>query len=741
MDINVREYLDASRIHGELVAKDMWTKCISYHDKTRDRIRSTGLLTISQHRLRKLENSFLVYMNESDVAEVVGLGYQQSLIGRELMEVKIEREYRPWQVVRDGKAFINLTKLDIPDDVSLGFSWGPKFTFPYILNSYNIENYMAQLNYTVEETVPTALYDQVFREISKHLDSEDQIIHDDQIKWLLFLKYRMDSFLRNHTDVIPTLADKGKIVVLMEIEEYKDKILQHLEDPLHYQLTDFNPLEGLIDKEREFLGLLRDNALTKEFVGPYQDNCMELPKFYATIKVHKNNRIRPITSNAGNIVGANLNLVFKKILLGVFPQTTRHCKNALEVKNAVTLMEISLEDVLVSYDAVSMFTSIPTELILHIIEDRLELFLEHYRLEGWLVMRIARFLLNECVFITAFDRIYRQTHGIPMGGSISPICCRLVMDHIIDKVLLMIPRPKYVSVYVDDTFFIINGQFVQTTLDALNSVNSHIQFTYELEIAGTLNFLNLTLYRGLAGVRTNWYKKSLSSDRLLNYFSSHKRSTVVNTAKQFIRTVVDLSDCNLFEDNRNKIVHTLRVNCFPETLIIMLLHENYTYMRALPIGGARGDNRYVSFPHQLNNKVIKDIVRSYKTSQSILAESIKNNKINHIRIYKTPTHDDLKTNIIMMVECECKQKIRIDMTKFNETSLMLRNRLVTGGAFCLNDQHAFANVTIRRGLHTRRQTTLLLDFIRWRCKDRFDGICFQFPNRHLRGIISKRVTQ
>lgn len=46
---------------------------------------------------------------------------------------------------------------------------------------------------------------------------------------------------------------------------------------------------------------------------------MSLPKFYGTIKVHKDMKLRPITSNAGNIVGSNLNKITNKILSQIFP--------------------------------------------------------------------------------------------------------------------------------------------------------------------------------------------------------------------------------------------------------------------------------------------------------------------------------------------------------------------------------------------------------------------------------------
>lgn len=737
MDRNIEDYMSAHERMGEILAKDMWTKCISFHDGTRERNRIDKLLTQIRVMIRRIENGLGIYKSDKDLFILKNQANDIMNASQNKMEIDIEKRHRPIHIIYDDKAFINRTEHLIPDDVALALSWGPKFTFPFLVDQHNIDKYMAQLDYTIEKTVPIAAQDLVYKEITGHLASDDQIIYDEQLKWLLFLNYRTQSFLKKHPDIIPALADKGKVVVLISVEEYRRKTFEHLDDQLHYEKIDSDPLVSLVRSEKEIIGFLKNNKATRDLVGPYQENCMGLPKFYATIKIHKENKIRPITSNAGFTVGATLNKFFNKILGVIFPPRNIHSKNAKQVKDDIVKLKIDSDDILVSYDAISMFTSIPTELIIGIITNESDTFGRHFDLSAELTFRIANFLLNECVFFTAFDQIYRQKHGIPMGGAISPICCRLVMDYIMDKVLTIIPAPKYMSVYVDDTFFVLRDEEAVPTLNALNSINQHIQFTCELEIAGTLNFLNLTLFRGLNRISTNWFKKPIASDRLLNYFSSHKRSTILNTAKQFIRTIVELSECNLFQENRAKIIHTLRVNCFPESLIIRLLHESYTLMKPFPMPSEKGGD-YISFPHQINNGAIKGIIRQYKNSNSVLAESIKNNKINHIKLHKTRTPVEVRTNLIAVVECQCKLKVKIETTRFNETGKMLVDRLISINKKCVDNFHAFCKISYRQGLHNRQQTLKLLNFLQWRERDRLHGTSFQFPNKYVRRFIEKR---
>lgn len=68
------------------------------------------------------------------------------------------------------------------------------------------------------------------------------------------------------------------------------------------------------------------------------------------------------------------------------------------------------------------------------------------------------------------------------------------------------------------------------------------------------------------------------SGRLLNFYSSHKRTTITETAKAFIQTVLTLSDPEFFSENKPKVEKTLRDNAFPETKILTLMNDEYTFM-------------------------------------------------------------------------------------------------------------------------------------------------------------------
>lgn len=731
-------YLGAATILGEWRARETFNRAISINGASGDVAKCVKHAAAVQRSIRKMECDFEVYMEEEDLSELkkeAGLNTARSC---EEKERALELEYRPKHVKVDHKAFLNLTELDVPEDVVLALSWGPKFTFPFVLNKHNICKYLAQLEAAVEATIPIATYDVANREISQHLLSIDDAVYNHDIQWLLFLRFRLDSFLKGNVEVKPVLADKGKIVVLMSVLEYEGRIIEHLSDSRYYLEVDQDPLGDLVKTEKELIGLLKVNQATGDMVGAYQHECMTLPKFYATVKIHKQNAIRPITSCAGNTVGAVLNRVFNELLTVVFPPSERHCSNALDLKRRIGGIKLTAADVLVSFDAVSMFTSIPASLIIDILRTRMPMFYAAFKLEESVVLRMAHYLLYECTFFTAVGRTFRQTHGLPMGGAISPICCRLVMDHIIERTLTKIPTPIFHNVYVDDTVFILERENVALTLDALNEVNPNIVFTVELENNDRLNFLNLTLHRFDGGVITNWFKKDIASNRLLNYYSSHKRSTIMNTAVQFICTVLSLSDADYFGHNREIIEQTLIDNCFPEDVRIALLHTNYTLMKPQARSHKKLNSQYVSFPHQMMNGSVKAIIRQYKDSDAVLAESIRNNKINHIRNIKTRTPNEKRTNLIIQATCQCRLKMRIEMTGFNQTGEMLRDKILNddGGKGCCTDSHhIFSRVKYVKGLQNLSQTRYYLRHLTFKYREMLDGIPHGFPNRHLRRVV------
>ena len=84
---------------------------------------------------------------------------------------------------------------------------------------------------------------------------------------------------------------------------------------------------------------------------------------------------------------------------------------------------------------------------------------------------------------------------------------------------------------MDDIITVVKSDQMSAFHDHLNSVNSHIQFTMEVESDGSLPFLDVLLEREPDGsVVTSVYRKPTATDKYLSFNShhplTHKRSVV-----------------------------------------------------------------------------------------------------------------------------------------------------------------------------------------------------------------------
>lgn len=134
-------------------------------------------------------------------------------------------------------------------------------------------------------------------------------------------------------------------------------------------------------------------------------------------------------------------------------------------------------------------------------------------------------------------------------------------------------KPRILTKYVDDIFTIIKTDEVEKTLNILNSFHKQIQFTKEEVDNNKLPYLDSMVIREGEELKLNWYQKSTSSGRLINFYSKHPRKIIINTATNFIRRVLEISDDDFYKENVIKITDTLRKNEFPLKTINELIEH------------------------------------------------------------------------------------------------------------------------------------------------------------------------
>lgn len=638
-------------------------------------------------------------------------------------ELEWSLKYMPPGFTFNNEALINRSNKLIPIDIQIGLSFGWKFLFPYVTTVDNLHIVLAQLEHCMKETIDPGSHHEVFLEVARVLRSRKHATLDSNVQWLRFLAQRIDAFLKNNKDIFATRSDKGAHTVVLDANDYDNALNAMLNDGNYEQIND-NPLMKLIHLERKFVNIFKKNHRVNPFArGLYEPATLILPKFYGLPKIHKETFcLRPITAmnmSPGYFTGK----VFNHMINMVFPQTGHHIKDSYDAKGQIDEIVLNDDEVLVSYDVVSMYTNIPRELAKDILMSGADRFYRAFGIGRRILEGIIDFLLYKCTIFTALGKTYKQLNGLPMGGSISTNLARLVMDAIINRTLQLTNEISFVKVFVDDTIAVIKSGSHDNVKGILNSIFPGITFTCELEKNNSINFLNLTLNRkfrdGKWVIVTNWFRKLYASGRLLPYYSSHKRTTVIETAIAFIKTVITLSDGEFFESNRARVVETLRLNSFPETLIITLMNDHYTYMRARQVKLRDPETIFSVYPHAIcESRKIKRILHKFKEPKVVYADSTRNSKVNFITTRKTRTPLGKRGNLIVNSRCVCGNKSLVQMPKFNETGDMSVGRLTTDFDQCENGLHAFKNFKFIKGLAYRGQTRILANYIGWKHRKR-----------------------
>lgn len=189
---------------------------------------------------------------------------------------------------------------------------------------------------------------------------------------------------------------------------------------------------------------------------------------------------------------------------------------------------------MVSFDAVSLFTNVPTDVAIAVAETRLrndDTLPARTSLTVDDIVVLLRFCLNQTHF--AFQgQVYHQIAGCPMGSPVSVTMANLIMEHLeMTALRRTLHEIKFYRRYVDDTFVILNREHVTDFLSTLNGVEPSIQFTYEVEHDNKLPFLDVNVRRCQNGkLATSVHRKACDTENFLNFESyhpiEHKRSVV-----------------------------------------------------------------------------------------------------------------------------------------------------------------------------------------------------------------------
>ena len=380
--------------------------------------------------------------------------------------------------------------------------------------------------------------------------------------------------LRKDQDRLVIPADKGNCTVVMDRKDYDDKVQQMLNDQRTYKVLDKDPTQRTERKLNEKLAnLKRENKISDSLYKRLRSSDGLPPRFYGLPKIHKPGfPLRPIVSFIDSPTYM-LSKHLAQILSPMMGNTDFTVKNSVEFCEQMKNVSLKEDEELVSFDVVSLFTSIPVKLAIQVAKDLLS---NDDTLQDRTTIPVDDIvdLLDFCLSTTNFkynNNHYQQIFGTAMGSPVSAVMANLVMEDLEKRALsTSLSQPCFWKRYVDDVCAAVKSNLVLTLQNHLNNIEPSIQFTVERETERKISFLDVTVCRQDDGqLSTKVYRKPTHTERYLSFDSHHPvahKKAVIKSLTDRAKTIPSSVDQQSKE--MKHVIAALSANGYPKRFVI-----------------------------------------------------------------------------------------------------------------------------------------------------------------------------
>ncbi|BHF64967.1 hypothetical protein SprV_0200797600 [Sparganum proliferum] len=314
--------------------------------------------------------------------------------------------------------------------------------------------------------------------------------------------------LKMDKDIIVLPADKGRATVVMNRVDYNEKAQGLLDDQQSYRSAPASQAKSMSGQLTGLLSRLRrKNVISLDEWRQTKPTDTALARFYGLPKIHKPNvPLRPIVALKGSPT-YNLAKWMSRKLNFLREGSVTSVNSASQFLADIRGKTIRPDQIMVSFDVVSLFTSIPPDLARDVLRKRLEEKFDETTGPLKIQHLMQLFAFCQRTFFTFDGKTYEQIKGTPMGSPISSLVAELVLQEL-EKVAFSHYKHTFWRRYVDDTFVIIEKDKLSGFQDLLNNIFPDIQFTSEEEEDEKLPFLDVLVTRTPDGeLSTTVYRK------------------------------------------------------------------------------------------------------------------------------------------------------------------------------------------------------------------------------------------
>ena len=370
-------------------------------------------------------------------------------------------------------------------------------------------------------------------------------------------------------------ADKGNATVVLNADDYDSKVHALLDDRQSYAVLPKDPTRKT---ERNLLSLLRDLRKREKISEPFynavrpSEGSSKPARFYGRVKLHKPTApLRPVVATCGSSTYA-LARKLSHILRPLVGASGRVLRNTADLVDTMEDVVLHDDEMLVSYDVKSLFTSIPVNESVDLCEQRLlddDSLSDRTSLDVATIVRLLRFCLTSTSFLYRGQH-YQQLDGVAMGSPVSPVIADIFMEDLENKAFASYSSvPRVWKRFVDDVIAVVKKDGGQDVLQHLNSQHPRIQFTMEQENNGSLPFMDCRFTRQPQGeLMREVYQKPTHTNRYVQFDSHHPSSVKSGVVRCIAERAIRVSSSEEARDAEfRRISQVMVCNGYPRKFV------------------------------------------------------------------------------------------------------------------------------------------------------------------------------
>lgn len=569
---------------------------------------------------------------------------------------------KQFNLVFNQKAIKNISHVDIPDEILLALSLGPKFVPPTDDNDkMKIVSDITKLKNTQFSTgvaIPNHTINQTLAIVKGHKCVAPSWKQKQTAKLISLA----EAFLKDHKDLHIDISDKGNVTIIMLKADYIDKILQKLNDQTTYAKLNTSSHAAYVKMNHNLLQRLA----TAKFIYPTQitdilANETQHSMIYGLIKIHKPDYpVRLINANI-KTVGNKISEILLKSLNKMTASDPFRVTNSQQLTEKLNKLELAPTDKLFTLDIVDMFTNIPVDAALNIIKERdisqytkipLELYTDLYK---FCTKTAREFCFNDCY--------YKQIRGLPMGAATSPALACLVTNEVLTNAIQTCDPIKLIVKYVDDLLLITSDENAKKLITALNQ-HPTLNFVISNEDKNnSVEYLDMTIIRKSDHVITKWCPKTYASHRLLNWHSDHDRHMIIQTAVNYVSNMFALSEKIFFDEIQIQATDILILNSFPKHITNSIINDAKRGIHS----STQNPSKYIGT--SADTSLIRKMNSLLENTTGNLVKFVRKTndaKVQHILYSSRKSKEDFKfrNNLVVKFTCiECAYELIQPITK------------------------------------------------------------------------------